>query len=72
MSHNHTLSQEDVLIALDQLDQTVEVMGQIIQRLKRGIDDSTTAVANSPSPKKEQSSPPQLSSIDVNIDSNLH
>ncbi len=72
MSHNHTLSQEDVLIALDQLDQTVEVMGQIIQRLKRGIDDSTTAVANSPSQKKEQSSPPQLSSIDVNIDSNLH
>lgn len=71
MSHNHTLSHEDVLIALDQLDQTVEVMGKIIQRLKRGIDDSTTD-SNSAPLKKEQSAHAPLSNIDVNIDGNLH
>lgn len=42
MNHHHRtasppLSPEDILIALDQLDQTVEVMAAVIKRLKRDL-----------------------------------
>lgn len=42
MNHQHhaaqpALSPEDILIALDQLEQTVEVMAAVIKRLKRDI-----------------------------------
>ncbi len=37
MSHHTGLSHEEMLIALDQLDQTVEVMGATIQRLKHNL-----------------------------------
>ncbi len=69
---NQNLSHEDVLIALDQLDQTVEVMGKIIQRLKRGIDESITAPISPPSTEQEHSSHPSLSSTDTIADPNLH
>ncbi len=78
MNQQHSLSHEDMLIALDQLDQTVEVMSQIIRRLKQTIDQPTS----SPSPI----SPPQEShsnslfhtevksdaSVDNSVDSKLH
>lgn len=46
MDQQHSLSREDMLIALDQLDQTVEVMSQIIRRLKQTADQ----LSNAPSP----------------------
>ncbi|WP_439135570.1 hypothetical protein [Pseudomaricurvus sp.] len=57
MSHEHrtqnnTLSTEDIQIALDQLDQTVEVMGAVIKRLKRNLNQTL------PSHPKPNSSPP--------------
>lgn len=59
MSHNHRtqnnpLSTEDMLIALDQLDQTVEVMGAVIKRLKRNLDQ---AIPKNP---HQDSSPPSF------------
>ncbi len=69
---NQSLSHEDVLIALDQLDQTVEVMGKIIQRLKRGIDESISAPITPTTPEPERSSHPSLSSAETITDPNLH
>lgn len=66
---NQSLSHEDVLIALDQLDQTVEVMGKIIQRLKRGVDES---IGTPTAPEQEHSSHPTLSSTENIADPNLH
>ncbi|MBU3069605.1 hypothetical protein KOI40_07220 [Aestuariicella sp. G3-2] len=57
MNHKHrtqndSLSAEDILIALDQLDQTVEVMGAVIKRLKRNLEQTT------PKHPPQDSSPP--------------
>ncbi|MGH1372842.1 MAG: hypothetical protein ACRBBW_12440 [Cellvibrionaceae bacterium] len=69
---NQSLSHEDVLIALDQLDQTVEVMGNIIKRLKRGIDESITAPITPTTSEPEHKSHPPLSGGDTLADPNLH
>jgi hypothetical protein len=36
-TNERPLSPEDILIALDQLDQTLEVMAAVIKRLKRNL-----------------------------------
>ena len=73
MNHNQSLSQEDILIALDQLDQTVEVMSNIIRRLKHSLDDSLSSSNPSPNDSdQEQNALASLSSANVSFDSNLH
>jgi len=44
---NTARSPEDMLMALDQLDQTLEVMSLVINRLRRELQDTP---ANSPAP----------------------
>jgi len=70
MSHNQSLSQEDILIALDQLDQTVEVMSNIIRRLKHSLDDSL-APTNKDS-DSDQNTLTSVSPANVSFDTNLH
>lgn len=73
MNHNQSLSQEDILIALDQLDQTVEVMSNIIRRLKHSLDDTLSSPnTNSTDSDQEQNALASLSSVNVSFDTNLH
>ncbi len=50
LPHDDVLSHEDLLIALDQLDQTVEVMTTLIKRIKRQLAHPNT------SPSEQESS----------------
>lgn len=58
MNHLHqasqpTLSPEDILIVLDQLDQTVEVMAAVIKRLKRELAHVLPAIDQPTSPPQD-------------------
>lgn len=67
MNHHHSISQEDVLIALDQLDQTVEVMGHVIKRLKHQLDVSTLDINTSKYPPTAacDADPNALAQLDI-------
>ena len=66
MNQQHSLSHEDMLIALDQLDQTVEVMSQIIRRLKQSIDQPTSSQSAINRPQEAHSN--SLLHTDVSVD----
>ncbi len=78
MDQQHSLSHEDMLIALDQLDQTVEVMSQIIRRLKQAVDQSTSPPSPLTAPQEAHSNSLLHTEVGVDIsadnpiDSNLH
>lgn len=58
MNHPHRANQpipspENILIALDQLEQTVEVMTAVIKRLKRELTQVLPAIDQSSSPPQD-------------------
>ena len=42
------IDQEDILLALDQLTQTMEVMSKVVNRLKIDLEKLPNTIANSP------------------------
>ncbi len=78
MNQQHSMSHEDMLIALDQLDQTVEVMSQIIRRLKQTVDQSISSTSPLNPPQETRSSSLLHTetgsdiAVDNPLDSNLH
>ncbi|GAB3094876.1 hypothetical protein G8770_01265 [Aestuariicella hydrocarbonica] len=72
MTHNHSsesdlLTQEDLLIALDQLHQTVEVMAAVIKRLQRDVSRSLPSLA-----KSDHQASPAAFDFDSLTDTNRH
>lgn len=42
------IDQEDILLALDQLTQTMEVMSRVVNRLKVDLENLPSSISNSP------------------------
>ncbi|MGQ9425404.1 hypothetical protein ACXYTJ_07040 [Gilvimarinus sp. F26214L] len=55
---------EAVLMALDQLSQTMEVMSQVVSRLKRSVEQAEANAAKAPAGKSPQSAKQQQDRAD--------
>ncbi len=68
MTDRPDLSFEEMQIAVDQLDQALEVMSQVVKRIKRGLDGLEESLRDAVEPVEET---PHCQSQNW-IDSSLH